>query len=262
MSRQFTRDFFTEVKLGNIPGHRLIHKFGRNDAIGTSPTAVAVGGLYQTLMANTSVEIVSTSGSDAVAGGGATKVFVSGLTISGGVFVSQEETVTLTGTTPAALANQYVRIFRAYICESEGYAGLTTVSGVGTITIQTAGAGAVWLQIGLFAAGNSAGQSQVAFYTTPSATKGILFSPHFTIDSTKVGNIAMFLRPNADDVITPYTGARRMIHQWDGVAEPAGVGFFKPYSYFSGATDFGVFASVSVGTGAVSAEFWILEIDT
>ncbi len=257
-----SRDFFTEVKLGNVPGYSLIHKFGRNDVIGTTSSVVAIGGVYPTPMVNTALEVVSTSTSDAVGGGGATKVMVFGLVETAGIWSAQSEEVTLTGTTPSPLANDYIRIFRSYISETEGYASPTSVSGVGTLTIQEAGAGAAWLVIGLFTTGNSAGQSQVAMYTTPSASKGILFTPHFTIDSTKVANITMFLRPNADDVITPFTGARRMIHQWDGLDAPGGGNFFKPYSSFVGATDFGVMASVGVGTGTVSAEFWILEIAT
>lgn len=257
----FTREFFTEVKLGNISGYRLIHKFGRNDAIGTSPTAVAVGGVYATPTANTALEILSSSASDAVGGGGATKVCIEGLVITGGLFVAQSETIILTGTTPVALVNNYVRIFRAYICETESYASLSAISGVGTITIRVSGAGATWLQIAQYASGNSAGQSQTAFYTTPSATSGIIYSPQFTVDSLKVTNIAMFKRENADDVTTPYTGARRMIHQWDGVDKSIEAGFMVPYATFEGATDIGMLASVSATTGTVSAEFWVLEID-
>ena len=257
-----SREFLTEVKLGNIPGYILVHKFGRNDAIGNTPTAIAVGGFYATPTANTALEALSSSGNDAVGGGGATKLTIQGLVESEGVWSAQEEEVTLTGITPVVFTKNFIRVFRAWISETESYASLSSVSGVGTITIRVSGGGATWLQIALYATGNSAGQSQTAFYTTPTNSKGVLFSPQFTVDSTKVANLSMFLRPNADDVTTPYLGARRMIHQWDGVAAPDGSSFLVPFSNFSGATDFGMLASVGVGTGSVSAEFWILEIAT
>ena len=257
-----SREFLTEVKLGNIPGYSLIHKFGRNDVIGTTPTAIAVGGVYATPTTNTILEILSSSSSDSVGGGGATKIVVQGLVEAGGVWSAQEEELTLTGTTPVIFSNNFIRVFRAWISESESYASLSSVSGVGTITIRVSGGGVIWLQIGLLSANNSTGQSQTAFYTTPTNSKGILFSPQFTVDSTKVASLAMFLRPNADDVVSPYSGARRLIHQWDGVASPAGSNFLVPFSKFEGATDFGFLASVSVGTGTISAEFWVLEIAT
>lgn len=261
MSRQFTRDFLTEVKLGNIPGHRLVHKFGRNDAIGTTPTFIGVGGVYATPTANTALEILSSSVDDDTGGGGATKVTIKGVQENGGVWTKVSEEVTLDGTTPVALANNYIRVPRIYISESEAYASLSTVSGVGTITVRVSGAGATWIQIAQFTAGNSAGQSQTAGHTTPSATSGIIYSPQFTIDSTKVGNVAMFFRPNADDVSTPYTGIRRMIQQYDGLTAPDGANFLIPYQEYTGVTDIGLFGSVSVGTGAISAEFWVLEVD-
>ena len=261
MSRQFSVDYFTEVKLGNITGHRLIHKFGRNSAVGTSPTFISVGGTYATPVANTALEILSSSVNDDVGGGGATKVTIKGVQENAGVWTKVSEAVTLDGTTPVALANNYIRVPRMYISESESYASLSAVSGVGTITLRVSGGGATWAQIDEYATGNSAGQSQIAGHTTPSGTTGVIYPVHFSVDSTKVANVAMFFRGNADDVSTPYTGIRRMIQQFDGIIAPDGNPHFAGYQEYVGATDMGVFGSVSVGTGAISAEFWVLEID-
>ncbi len=263
LSKYGNLDWLTEIKRGNVDGHRLIHKFGKNDAIGTTPTAVAIGGVYATPTANVDLEIVSDDGNDAAAGSGARKVMVQGLVLSGGVFVAQAEEATMNGTTAVALTKQFIRVFRAWISESGTYAGLAAVSSPGTITVRVASAGATWLQIGEMVAGNSVGQSQTAFYTTPTATKSILYSPLFTLENSKAITVWMFQRPNADDVTTPFTGARRVVHEWKALKNTIGnhPTELMPVAVFSGAVDIGFLAAVDTGTAAVSAEFWLVEID-
>lgn len=261
MSFYGNTDFLTQVKLGNVPGHSLIHKFGKNDAVGTSPVPIAIGGVYPTPSANVALEILSDDANDDVAGTGARKVTIQGLTLSGGLFVSQEEEVEMDGTTAVDLANSYIRVFRMWISESGTYATPTTVSSPGTITLRVDGAGATWCQIAEFTAGNSAGQSQTALYTTPSNTTSILYSPIFTIDALKTVNMYFFHRPNADDVTTPFTGARRMVHEWLGLASGNYPTDMMPISKFTGATDVGFMGEVSATTGSISAEFWLLQID-
>lgn len=257
-------DWLTEIKRGNVDGHRLVHKFGKNDAIATTPTAVAVGGVYPMPVANASLELVSDDVNDTAAGSGARKVIVQGLALTGGVFVAQEETVTTNGTTAVALANSFIRVFRAWISESGTYAALGAASSPGTITIRATGGGATWLQIAEYVTGSSAGQSQTAFYTTPSATTSVLYAPLFTIENNKAVTAWLFNRPNADDVATPFTGAWRMVQEWRAQQDIPGNMFtsMMPIAAFSGAVDIGFLAAVGVGTAAVSAEFWLVEIDT
>lgn len=257
-----SKEFLTEVKLGNVPGHKLVHKFGKNSSVGTSPVPIATGGVYQTPTANQALEIISDDANDTAAGTGARKVTVQGLTLDGGLFVSEEEEITMNGTTAVNLANSYIRIFRAWISESGTYASMTAVSSPGTLTIRDqGGAGVNWLIIDEFASGNSAGQSQTAMYTTPSNTTSILYSPQFTIDSNKTVSMYFFNRPNADDVTTPYTGARRLIHEWLGMDAGNPPTDMLPVAAFDGATDMGFLGEVSATTGAISAEFWLLEIE-
>jgi len=261
MSRRFSNEWLIQVKNGEIPGHRLVYKFGRNSAVGTSPVPISIGGVYATPTSNTSLEIVSDDVADDIAGVGAKKVMVFGLVLTGDLFVSQTEEVDMDGTTPVALAHDYIRVFRAYVSESGTYASPTTVSQVGTITIQETGAGAVWLQIDELVAGNGLGQSQTALYTTESETTSILLAATFSVDSSKVAKIILFQRPNADDVTIPFAGVRRIVHQWDGIDAPDGSTFWMPMSKIVGAADIGFMASVSVGTGSISAEFYLLEMD-
>jgi len=90
-------DFLTQVKLGNVPGHKLIHKFGHNRAVPTSPVPIATGGVYQTPTANANLEWVSDDANDSSAGTGAQKVIIQGLVEVDGDFVDQEEEVTTNG---------------------------------------------------------------------------------------------------------------------------------------------------------------------
>ena len=261
MSYWAQKDYFTEVKRGNVPGHSLIHKFGKNDAIGTAFTLISIGGTYPTPAANVALQIVSDDAADDIASTGARKVTIQGLTFSGGLLIPAEEEVEMDGLTPVALTIEYARIFRAWISESGVYVGPGTVSSPGTITIDEVVGGADWLVIAEFATGNSAGQSQTALYTTPSNTTSVLYAPNFTIEASKDVDVAMFHRPNADDVSTPYSGARRLIHEWVGLQIPNGTGFMVPVSAFTGATDIGFMAKVALNTAHVSAEFWLLQID-
>ena len=256
-----SRDFLTQVKLGNVPGHRLIHKFGKNTAVGTSPVPVAVGSMYRTPVANTALEFVSDDAADSAAGLGAQEVTVQGLVLTDGAFVHQEEAVETNGITAVAFTNEFIRVFRAWISRTGTYAGMTAVSSPGTLTIQESGGGDSWLEIAEFVSGSSDGQSQTAMYTTPSASTSILYAPYYTIESGKDVSMYLFNRPNADDVTAPFSGARRMALENLGLQAPHGISHLLPVSKFTGATDIGFLAEVALGTAKISAGFWLLEIE-
>lgn len=135
-----------------------VQKFGYNLDVdsGTVPEDIwDGGGVYAGfLAAAVSMEVLSSDANDAAAGTGMRTVRIFGLDAN---FNSQQEDVTLNGVTPVALANQYIRIFRAQ--------GLTAGSGLvnaGTITIRVPGPGAT---LAVITAGE--GQTLMALYTTP-----------------------------------------------------------------------------------------------
>lgn len=92
------------VALGLVPGCT------RAVALGTNPTTAAGAsfwygtGPYPWIPSTRNLEIVSTNAGDALAGTGVQKVLVSGLD---GNYNSISETVSMNGTTPVQLANQY-----------------------------------------------------------------------------------------------------------------------------------------------------------
>ncbi len=256
-------DWLTQVKLGNIAGHRLIHKFGKNTLVGTSPVPIAVGGVYQTPLANTSLELLSDDAADTADGLGAQEITVQGLVLIDGAFVSQQEIIETGGLSVVPLTKQFIRGFRAWISRTGTYATMTAVSSPGTITIREAGGGSTWLQIAEFVSGNSDGQSQTALYTTPSATKSILYLPYYTIESGRSVSMYFFKRPHADDVVAPFSGARRMSVEALGLTDAGGIPpVMIPVEKFEGAVDMGFLAKDKTGTAKITAGFWLLEIDT
>ena len=256
------RDYLTEVKRGNVSGVSLIHKFGRNAVVGNSPEPIAINGVYRTPAANqTDLEIVSDDAEDDITGDGARKVTIQGLQFSGGVLVAVEEEISMDGTTPVSLAEDYARIFRMWVSESGDYADPTTPSAQGTITISENVSGDEWIVIDEFAAGNSSGQTQTALYTTPSATTSVLLGLHWSIEGNKIVKLFFFHRPNADDVSLPYSGARRLVFQVDDAINAPYPTLNIPLAHFTGATDMGFMGVTSVGDSTVSADFWLLVID-
>ncbi len=254
-------DFLRAVKMGNVAGHRLIHKFGKNDAVQQTPVPIAIGGVYRTPMANADLELVSDDAADTAAGLGAQEITVQGLVLTDGKFVSQEEVVETNGTTAVAFTKQFIRVFRAWISRSGTYATMTTVSSPGTITVRGLGDGDTWLEIGECSTGSSDGQSQTALYTTPSNSKSVLYAPYYTIEVRKLASMCFFHRPHADDVTAPFLGARRMVVENLGLEVPNKLSDSMPVAVFEGATDMGFLGEVSVGTGRLSAGFWLLEIE-
>lgn len=252
--------YLARVKAGLVEGHTLTQKFGRHSLVGTSFVPIAINGVYQTPPTNQTLEMLSTSASDTLLGVGARKILLQGRVFSGGLLIDQEEEVDMNGTTAVILTKSWARTPRMYVMESGTYATMTSPSAVGTITLRdVGGAGVDWLAIDQFATGSSAGQSQCALYTTANNTRSVLYSPTFSIDSNKVGNIIFFQRSNADVVVAPFS-AQRVVQQWDGIKAPDGASFLVPFASFTGAVDMGFMAKVSVGTGSISANFWLLEV--
>ena len=134
-------DYGLEVARGNKDITR-VNKFGANHGVSTSLVPITKGGAMQLATILTSLEIISDDTEDAAGGTGALTVTVEGL---GAGWTELSETVTMTGTSAAALTNQYFRINRMYVVTSGAYANPTPPSHNSTITLRTASAGATWM---------------------------------------------------------------------------------------------------------------------
>src|SRR5216683_309441 len=126
-----------------------------NINIATVPQDIwPLGGLYQFPTSAVAVEVLSSSANDTAAGTGLRTVSVSGLDAD---YNPIAQIVTLNGTTPVALTQQYFRI--------NGFIGLTVgsaASNVGDITIRTAFSQTILSRIPV-----GQGRAQQAIWTVP-----------------------------------------------------------------------------------------------
>ena len=155
-------DFLIEVNKGNVAGHTLIHKFGRNALAGTSNEDVRYGGGTLTpLTAATTIEAISASANDTSAGSGARTIKIWGVDIN---FAEVEATITMNGTTvTTATAQTFLRVNKARVITTGTY----DVANDGDITIRVVSAGATQIVI---EAGT--GVSQTTHYTIPAGKTG------------------------------------------------------------------------------------------
>jgi hypothetical protein len=152
-------EYLIQIGFGLVPGVSRVTGLGHNPSIAAVPADVwSGGGTYPWLTAATSLEMVSSSASDAAAGTGTRTVLVAGLDAN---YVAVSETVTLNGTTPVALLNQYFRI-NSLIQMSAGSGKVNA----GTITLRDSGGGSTRGLIPVIG-GQGIGISRQSVYTVP-----------------------------------------------------------------------------------------------
>ena len=252
-------DFFTEVALGNVGGHSLLHKFGSGN-VGTTLVPVATALVYRTPIAPVSLEFVSSSASDALNSTGAFEITFIGLDANWA-----EQTVVMAahatnGTTAVAITGTWLRLYRWYVSQSGAYATQTVGSHVGTLTARVAGAGETWSQISILPF--PMGQSEIGIYTIPLGKTAYLLSKDILVDGTKEANVVLFQRPLANDVTTPFTGALRVIEHEVGISKSYSKTYVSPRGPYVGPCDIGFMASIATGNSEISVEFELLLVDT
>ena len=256
MSYIGTENFYLEVAKGNIPGHSLVHKFGRNPIVpnGSWTFINLLGQTAFPLTAATTV-IVKAGGNaadDKDAGAGAREVTVQGIVAT--TFLEETDTLLPDGATASAASSKsFWRVHRAWVSAVGTYEAANT----GDIVIENSGGGT---DITKIAAGE--GQTQDAAYTIPAGKTGYLASVHTTVSAgtSKTVNIRCFVREDMDDTTAPMP-AKRVKLFWDGLDRPF---IYRPYSpelsipekadiWFEGYGD--------GGTSEVTIDFEILLVD-
>lgn len=249
-------DFYTEVAKGNVPGHAVIHKFG-SSLLTPVQRVITQTGTYPTPLSVVSLEVVSDSAADGVAGLGAREVTIIGLDAN---YEEVSTVVVMNGLTPAPLGIDLIRVYRWYVSLSGSYADSTTSSHVGALMIQELGGGTVWDIIP--STPLPYGQSSIGAFTVPKGKMAFLLSKQIFVDSSKSADIFFFQRDHADDVTTPFTGTRRLLENEIGVAGTLTMDFRSPKGPFIGPCDVGFFGSVEVSTAFTSVEFELLLVET
>jgi len=239
--------------LGSIAGLSPIHKFGFNNDVGSTYEPVCIGGNYQVPTAAVTLQIESDDAQDNSAGTGAREVTIQGLAADWS-FV--QTTVVPDGLTPVTIDTDFVRVFRIFVSSSGTYATQSAGSHVGEITITDAATGTdIWAVISND--GFPFGQGEISAYTVPKGFKALVKNFTVKVSSAKAVDVLFFQRPNANDIVAPYSGAMRVIARAEQIDDLYESSTHSPYGPFDEYTDIGFMAKTPTSSGVVSTEFEI-----
>lgn len=251
-------DFFTEVQKGNVANHSMVHKFGHNEAVGTTLAPITSLGTYPTPQVASATTLRVKAGgnaNDTAAGTGAREITLQGLDETGALV--EESIATAGASASTATTTTFVRLFRAYVSSSGTYATETTASHAATITIENGAGGTDWATIDLNGFGLS--QTTIGAYTVPLGKTAYLLGYKINAESTKVVDGIFFQRQSILDTAAPYE-AMRIVFEISGLTDYRSHDFTAPIA-FPELTDIGFMAKVSTGTADVDVDFEILLVD-
>ena len=175
LDRSLSRDYIVDVALGMVPNATLVTAFGYSPNTGsvTNVNAWETATAWSNLSSASTMEMLSSSASDAAAGVGCQLVLTQGLDNN---YNQISEIVVPNGASTVALANSYL-IINNSICIQSG----SSVTNVGNITTRVTGGGS---QQGYIFAG--AGASRHGRFTVPAGYTLIL--ENFFLLCNKSGN--------------------------------------------------------------------------
>ncbi|MDA9091507.1 hypothetical protein N9J84_05305 [Porticoccaceae bacterium] len=236
--------------------YEIVHKFGRNDSVGTSFVPVSLTSDYKMPSAGVSLEAVSSDANDTSAGAGGRTLFIDGL---GSDWLPLNQTVSLNGTSAVALPLPMTRITRAYLTTSGVYASGASGSHQGDITIQESGGGAAWAR--LESGDYPRGQTELAAYTVPLNKTAYIQNVFISVESTKSVSVILMHRSDANVSTAPF-GASRIVLELGGVSGSESITPYTPIGPFHGPCDIYFLAKVSQGSAEIDIDFEIILKDT
>jgi len=250
--RRYDPDFLIAVQKGLVPGHSLVHKFGRNDAVanGSWEMISLLSAATSKLSAPTTVRIkAGGDAADDVAGAGAREFTIQGIDTT--LAEVSEALVTNGASASSATTKSWWRIHRAWVSAVGTYAAANTDD----ITIEDS-AGAADLMV--VAAGE--GQSQHAGWTVPTGKTAYLLGALATVDANKAADIRMMTMGGINTTVAPFSSPR-IRRYWDGVAGTMPLPLKSPAVGTSALSDIWFEAQGSGSTAEVSVEFELLVIE-
>ena len=231
------------VALGDVYGQDYFRRHGY------LPTVDATEAVIQCLVGKPQpwlplvaqpIEIVSTSGADALGGLGAQVVCVHGLDAN---WNEQQEQVSMLGTTPVETTLSFLRVDYILVIEVGTYRG----SNIGNITASESESPADTVIRML--AGN--GLCQSTHYSVPAGHTLLVHEYGVSSDASKIMTVKMYVATGSDTTV-PYVGARtaQLILEASGSISGES-GFTVPFPVPE-YTDLWATARITTGTGAVS----------
>lgn len=243
------KNFYLEVMLGNLPGHSMIQKFGRNDSILNnvwdlvSPTgpsgAFPASGTPVRIKAGGNV-------ADTANGAGAREITIIGIDTD---LVEVSETIITAGANASAYTiASFWRVYRVYVSSVGTYAG----NNASDIIIENGEIAAVIL------AGE--GQTQHAGFSIPSGKTGYLIHVEIMVDANKSADIRIFTRENFTNTTAPMSPKRLKLY-FDGILGHMEIQPHSPMLILPAVSDIWFEARGSGAGTEVSVDFEILLID-
>lgn len=247
-------NFFAEVSKGNVAGHSIIHKFGRNGAVpnGTFEGILQAGANFNFVTAAATVRVKSGgNANDTAAGTGAQAVTVEGLDDTG---AAASEVIELAGASASAVTTTlFWRVNRMYITplRAGAYGGSNTAD----IMLENGTGGTDLITI---LAGE--GQSMHAAYSIPLGKTGYITTIHLQSDSNKASDFRLKTRNSLTDFTTPFAPILTKGY-WDGVQGSDRFHPSAPTNVLTALTDVWFEAEGSGAISEVSVDFEILLVD-
>jgi len=253
-------DYLGDTTRGGVPATSVTHKFGRNNAVGTSEVDIrAESGVFDWPTSGQPLEAISGSAADDAGGTGARVVTVEGLLA--GTWELAEADITMNGASAStATDSAFIRVNRAWVKEGGTYSNTTSGNNAGQITIRFSGVGSQTMTI--IASGNPApGQTQQTHFTVPASTTAVIKAVTANVDSAKVANISAWKREEADTIAAPFT-SRRNLFILNGVSGVNQLPINYPLGPFPAKTDLWFSAIAGAAGTAVEVDYEIELKDT
>lgn len=254
-----TADFLIDVSRGRVPGHSIVHKFGRNTSVGTTLVPICEGGIYRTPQVGSATALRIKAGgnaNDTAAGSGAREVTLIGLDETG---TEVTETLATNGASASsATTTTFIRLYRLFVSASGTYATATTGSHSGDIVIENSAGTEDWATIssGVWAAS----QSEIGAYSVPLGKTAYVLSHAVNVDSSKNATVIFFQRQNILETSAPYT-AMREVYDFAPITELFHISPHSPLGPYPECTDIGFMGKINTGTAEIDVDFEILLID-
>lgn len=207
-------DFLIEVAKGNVTGHQLVNKYGRNGVVGTTAEPIiseTLAGAFWTPIAASTVRIKAGGSVNDIntTGSGARTIEVQGIDEN---FARVTETIACNGASASSsTTTTYFRVDRAFVVTAGTYGG----SNAAEIIIENTAGTADIITID-FHTSTHQGQSLHCAWAAPTGTEVYLTGLVYNCDTTKTNDVHLKVTDDISVVSAPY-GATRTIMEFEGV---------------------------------------------
>lgn len=237
---------------GAVTGLSVVHKFGKNSAVGAGTTEDIWGPGGTILFSSQPARVRIAAGGNAAddpLGAGAATITVVGLNSD---WRETSEVLFTSGTAASPLTTgHFLRVYMAYISTMGASASyVTPAANTGAVTVQTSSGNTV----ALIAAGY--GQTQSSLFTVSKGSTCYIIEISISVSANKPADVFLWQRPAAwDSTSAPYAGSKRLVWSVDAVSTPVNHIFEAPVPLYE-MTDIWSSATAAAGSDtAVSVDY-------